>query len=87
VVKLVSKGIYAPILKRWPGTPLFYRDYLMYVADFPFRELETIVFDHLHPSYSHYIRETEFREWFAGYEEVQIGWHNRNSWRGFARKP
>ncbi len=84
-VKLVAKALYGPILKLWPRAPLFYKDYLMYVGDFPFIELETIVFDHLHPTYSHYIRRAEFESWFAGHEEVQIAWHNRNSWRGFAR--
>ncbi len=86
-VKLVARGLYAPLLKLWPGAPLFYREYLMYVGGFPLIELETIVFDHLHPTYSHYLRKDEFSAWFQGFQEVVIGWHNRNSWRGFARKP
>lgn len=84
-VKLVAQGLYAPVLKLWPSAPLLYRDYLMYVGGFPLLELETIVFDHLHPTYSHYIPRAEFEQWFEGQEEVQIAWHNRNSWRGFAR--
>lgn len=84
-VKAVAQGLYGPILKLWPSAPLFYKDYLMYVGSFPLRELETIVFDHLHPTHSHYIRRADFERWFEDCDELVVGWHNRNSWRGFAR--
>ncbi|MEW6277686.1 MAG: methyltransferase domain-containing protein [Candidatus Eremiobacterota bacterium] len=87
VIKLVARGFYAPVLAMWPAAPLFYREYLMYIGNFPFREIETIVFDHLHPTFSHYLRREAFEGWFEGLEEVRVGWHNRNSWRGFARIP
>lgn len=84
-VKGLAQWVYGPILALWPRAPLFYKDYLMYVGSFPVRELETIVFDHLHPTHSHYIRRGEFERWFEGCDELVVGWHNSNSWRGFAR--
>jgi hypothetical protein len=36
-----------------------------------------------------YISREEFAEWWSeiGASEVEIGWHNRNSWRGFGKLP
>ena len=86
-VKLVSKGVYQPWHRLFPTTPLFYRDYLLYIADMPHREIETIVYDQLNPMIAFYLRRAEFEQWFESLEDVKIGWHNQNSWRGFARKP
>ena len=79
--------VYRPLANRPFGSRLFYADYLRYIAAFPFREIHTIVYDHLTAPTSFYITRAEFDRWFrdAGLEDVAIAWHNRNSWRGFGR--
>jgi SAM-dependent methyltransferase len=86
-----TKLIYGPLNRR-PGTRalarhLFYNDYLNHLAGFGWREQHTIVFDHLVAPTSHYVARAEFEEWWRaiGAAEVEVGWHNRNSWRGFGR--
>lgn len=87
VLLAAGRGLYRPLLKLAPGLPLFYKEYLTYIASFPLREIETIVYDHLQPELAFYISREEFAHWFRDLEEVVIGWHNANSWRGFGRKP
>lgn len=83
----VGRGLYQP-LSRGPlsgvGDRLFYRDYILQIAKFPFEEVHTIVHDHLTPPIAHYIRGADFRSWFieAGLGDLAIEWHNHNSWRG-----
>lgn len=86
-----TKLLYGP-LNRSPGGAalarhLFYNDYLKSISAFGWREQHTIVFDHLVAPTAFYIPREEFEEWWRtiGASEVQIGWHNRNSWRGFGR--
>jgi SAM-dependent methyltransferase len=86
-----TKLLYGP-LNRSPGGAalarhLFYNDYLKAISSFGWREQHTIVFDHLVAPTAFYIPREEFEEWWReiGASEVQIGWHNRNSWRGFGR--
>jgi SAM-dependent methyltransferase len=86
-VVLAARGVYKPWHQRFPSRRLFYQDYLLYIADFPHREIETIVYDQLNPKIAFYLPREEFASWFTGLEDVGIAWHNRNSWRGFARKP
>jgi len=88
-----TKLVYGP-LNRSPGGAalarhLFYNDYLFAISGFGWREQHTIVFDHLVAPTAFYIPREEFEEWWReiGASEVQIGWHNRNSWRGFGRIP
>jgi len=80
--------VYGPINRWLPALKrfLFYNDYLAYVAKFSFREIHSIVFDHLVAPTAHYLTREEFAEWFArdDLREVTIAWHNRNSWRGTA---
>lgn len=83
----ITRGVYQPVLRLFPELKLFYRDYLMYIADFPLRDIETIVYDHLQPSVAFYLSKEEFSGWFEGLSDTVIGWHNSNSWRGFARVP
>jgi SAM-dependent methyltransferase len=66
---------------------LFYSDYLLTISRFGWREQHTIVFDHLVAPTAHYVSRSEFQKWWndIGAEETIIGWHNRNSWRGFGR--
>ncbi|MCA1615502.1 MAG: methyltransferase domain-containing protein [Acidobacteria bacterium] len=66
---------------------LFYNDYLAALAPFGWREQHTIVFDHLVAPTAFYIPRAEFEDWWRGIgaEDVSVGWHNRNSWRGLGR--
>lgn len=86
-----TKGFYAPLNRRARtralASRLFYNDYLNHLAQFGWREQHTIVFDHLVAPTAHYIARGEFEEWWreVGAVDVEIGWHNRNSWRGFGR--
>ena len=84
-----TKLVYGPLNRMTPGFAhhLFYNDYLNAIAGFGWREQHTIVFDHLVAPTALYISRAEFADWWrqinAG--DVVIGWHNRNSWRGFGR--
>ena len=86
-----TKLVYAPLNRhastRALAARLFYNDYLNHLAGFGWREQHTIVFDHLVAPTSHYISRAEFDDWWReiGATEVSVGWHNRNSWRGFGR--
>ena len=90
LVYLATKLVYGP-LNRNGGSRLarhlFYNDYLSAISHFGWREQHTIVFDHLVAPTSHYIRREDFEEWWRDIEarDVVIGWHNKNSWRGFGR--
>ena len=91
LVYLATKLVYGP-LNRSPGGErlarhLFYNDYLSAISQFGWREQHTIVFDHLVAPTSHYIRREDFEAWWRDVEasDVIIGWHNKNSWRGFGR--
>jgi SAM-dependent methyltransferase len=90
-VYLATKLVYGP-LSRSPkgsklGRRLFYGDYLTSISNFGWREQHTIVFDHLVAPTAHYISREEFENWWKEIRasEVVIGWHNKNSWRGFGR--
>jgi SAM-dependent methyltransferase len=84
-----TKLLYRPTKNNAIGKALPYGPYLSYIADFPFREQRSIVFDHLVAPVAFYLRRDEFAAWFerAGLEEVTIEHHNANSWRGFGRVP
>ena len=84
---LSTRLLYRPAHRR--GLRLPYGEYLSYIAEFPFREQRSIVFDHLVAPIAYYLRRDEFAGWFerAGLDEVRIEPHNANSWRGFARVP
>jgi hypothetical protein len=90
ILFLATKLIYGPLSKIGTGRAarkLFYGDYLSYLAPFGWREHHVIVFDHLVAPTAHYFTRAQFEEWWKGIEarEVKIGWHNKNSWRGFGR--
>jgi SAM-dependent methyltransferase len=91
VVYLATKLIYGPLNRSSGGSKLarhlFYNDYLNAISQFGWREQHTIVFDHLVAPTSHYIHRKDFDDWWReiGAKELTVGWHNRNSWRGFAR--
>jgi len=84
-----TKLIYGPLNRSQRGASLaqqlFYNDYLKSIAPFGWREQHTIVFDHLVAPTAFYISREEFADWWReiGAGDVNISWHNRNSWRGF----
>ena len=88
VVYLATKLVYGPLNRTEAGARvadhLFYNDYLKSIASFGWREQHTIVFDHLVAPTSFYISRSDFEEWWkqVGAVDVEIGWHNKNSWRG-----
>jgi len=90
-VYAASKLLFGPLSKFSLGNMivkrLFYSDYLISLARFGWREQHTIVFDHLVAPTAHYVGRQEFEEWWKGIgaTETIIGWHNKNSWRGFGR--
>lgn len=86
-----TKLVYGPMNRSSSGAKLaahfFYNDYLSYISQFNWREQHSIVFDHLVAPTAFYIPREEFADWWReiGAEDVVIGWHNKNSWRGFGR--
>jgi SAM-dependent methyltransferase len=90
-VYLATKLVYGPLNRSRRGTALarhlFYNDYLKAISNFGWREQHAIVFDHLVAPTAFYISRAEFEEWWQeiGAIDVTIGWHNKNSWRGFGK--
>ncbi|GIU83198.1 MAG: hypothetical protein KatS3mg006_2262 [Pyrinomonadaceae bacterium] len=82
-----SKFIYKPFANTFLGKNLFYRDYMLYISRFGWREQHSIVFDHLVAPIAEYIPREEFENWWKAInaKDVQITWHNKNSWCGFGR--
>jgi SAM-dependent methyltransferase len=85
---LATKVIYRPLNKVRGGAiaqHLFYNDYLNAIGSFGWHEQHTIVFDHLVAPTAFYISREEFEDWWReiGASDVVVGWHNKNSWRGF----
>ena len=91
IVFAASKIVFGPMSKSRLGSAivkkLFYSDYLIAISRFGWREQHTIVFDHLVAPTAHYVMREQFERWWKdiGAQELVIGWHNRNSWRGFGR--
>ena len=91
LVYAATKLFFGPLGKTQRGARfsrrLFYGEYLSSIAEFTWREQHTIVFDHLVAPTAAYISRSEFEEWWKGIgaRDLVIGWHNRNSWRGFGR--
>lgn len=89
---LATKLIYRPLNQLGNGAiaqHLFYNDYLKAISGFGWREQHTIVFDHLVAPTAFYISRAEFEQWWhdIGASDVEINWHNKNSWRGIGRRP
>jgi len=77
-----ANAVAKPVAKR-----LFYNEYLNHLGTFGWREHHNIVFDHLVAPTAFYISKEEFEDWWReiGAEDVEITWHNRNSWCGFGK--
>ena len=83
----LGRGVYQPLGEpplNAIGDRLFYAPYIKHICQFPYAEIHSIVHDHLTPPIAHYIPRQEFESWFEALrlENVTIGWHNQNSWRG-----
>lgn len=89
LVYLAARAVYAPLANTAAGKRLPYRDYLLYISGFSYREIHSIVFDHLNAPTAFYIGRPDFEDWFhaAGLERATIVQHNRNSWKGFGTMP
>ena len=88
-VFLGTKLVYRPanIVAKPLAKHLFYNDYMNHLAAFGWREQHNIVFDHLVAPTAFYISKPEFQDWWKeiNAENVEIIWHNQNSWCGFGQ--
>ncbi|MGD9562241.1 MAG: methyltransferase domain-containing protein [Pyrinomonadaceae bacterium] len=86
---LTTKLVYRPanIAAKPVAARLFYNDYLNHLGTFGWREHHNIVFDHLVAPTAFYISKEEFERWWEEVkaDDVEITWHNQNSWCGFGR--
>jgi len=91
VLYATTKLLFGPLSKTKFGnsvlSKVFYSDYLVNISKFGFREQHNIVFDHLVAPTAHYVTREQFESWWKTIDahETIIGWHNKNSWRGFGR--
>ncbi len=76
-------NLYFPFIKRF----LFYNDYFFYISEFDFKEIHTIIFDHLVAPVAFYLKKGDVVKWFENsrINSFEIYWHNRNSWRAVGR--
>ncbi len=88
-VFLASKLLYRPLNKSVKplAVKLFYNEYLNHLGTFGWREQHNIVFDHLVAPTAFYISKAEFEGWWKEINatNVEIIWHNKNSWCGFGQ--
>lgn len=86
---LATKLVYGPLNRNGASLArhLFYNDYLNSLSTFGWREQHTIVFDHLVAPTAFYISREEFETWWRDLRagDVEISWHNKNSWCGLGR--
>jgi SAM-dependent methyltransferase len=84
---LSTKLVYRPVnsIAKPLAKHLFYNDYLNHLGSFGWREQHNIVFDHLVAPTAFYISKTDFETWWKEIDakNVEIIWHNENSWCGF----
>lgn len=78
---LLSRTLYRGRLFK---SILPYFDYIHHLSEFSFREIHSIVYDHLTPSIAFYLSREEFQSyWRKAGIEPELHWRNRNSWCGF----
>jgi SAM-dependent methyltransferase len=86
-VFLATKLVYRPvnIAVKPAAKYLFYNEYLNHIGAFGWREQHNIVFDHLVAPTAFYISKEDFEGWWKDIsaQDVEIIWHNQNSWCGF----
>jgi SAM-dependent methyltransferase len=90
-VFLGTKLVYRPLnlASKSVANKLFYNEYMNHLGTFGWREQHNIVFDHLVAPTAYYISEKEFSAWWQEIDakDVEITWHNQNSWCGFGKLP
>jgi len=90
-VFLTTKLVYRPanIVAKPVAKRLFYNDYLNHLGTFGWREQHNIVFDHLVAPTAFYVSKEDFVSWWEEIKakDVEIIWHNQNSWCGFGKLP
>lgn len=66
-----------------------YLEYACYLSEFGLDQLHSIVFDHLAPAISFYLRREDVDAWCArnGLVDTAIYWHKRYSWRVQGTRP
>ncbi|MBC8133231.1 MAG: hypothetical protein H7X95_09650, partial [Deltaproteobacteria bacterium] len=76
------KLFYHPGIDGKGPARLPYGQYFSSMRDFPFDELELIVFDQLVTPVAHYLPKAEVERWLAGdqFNDVKVRWHNQMSW-------
>lgn len=86
-VFLATKLVYKPLENTSIRKKLFYHEYLTHLGGFCWREQHNIVFDHLVAPTAFYISKEDFQTWWQQIkaENVEIIWHNQNSWCGFGQ--
>lgn len=88
-VFLATKLVYRPInaASKPIASRLFYNEYLNHLGSFGWREQHNIVFDHLVAPTAFYISKDDFTDWWneIGTDDLEITWHNENSWCGFGK--
>jgi len=88
-VFLATKLVYRPmnIAVKPAAKYLFYNEYLNHIGTFGWREQHNIVFDHLVAPTAFYISKEDFEGWWKDIsaQDVEIIWHNQNSWCGFGK--
>ncbi|MBK9214745.1 MAG: methyltransferase domain-containing protein [Chloracidobacterium sp.] len=88
-VFLSTKLVYRPLnsVAKPVASRLFYNEYLNHLGTFGWREHHNIVFDHLVAPTAFYLSKTEFEQWWSEVDatDVEITWHNKNSWCGFGK--
>ncbi|MCS6896307.1 MAG: methyltransferase domain-containing protein [Bacteroidia bacterium] len=81
----LSKTIYK---LRFLRKVLPYFDYIHHLKHFSFKEIWSIVYDHLTPSVAYYLSREEFESfWKRAGISPTLSWRNRNSWSGFGYVP
>ncbi|MCX7641840.1 MAG: methyltransferase domain-containing protein [Elusimicrobiales bacterium] len=86
VLFLILKLIYLPFSKISILKPfskhLFYNEYFSFMSNLPFSEVWCIVFDHLIPPISHYIKSKDMHQWFlaTSFDVVSSVLVNKSGW-------
>lgn len=84
-IYLMAKSVYR---FRFMRRVLPYFDYIHHLSAFSFREIHSIVYDHLTPSIALYLSREEVQEmWRKAGIEPELYWRNKNSWSGFGVIP
>lgn len=86
---IILKTTYGPLTK-WGKKEIFlyYSSYLGAISPYPFKEIESIVVDHLCPPVAHYLSKQEIKEMLKllNPSSLTLRWHHKNSWTAVVEK-